>query len=249
MTWRDPKSGEKRLDRGTEWFLMRDGKIAEVRAYHHGDKKNPQGDLLGFDHAGARLHDARGLERRRDRASSRTPAERALLPPFTDEHEELRESVRRFVSKEIAPARRRVGGGARVPARALHPLRRARLPRAQVRDRARRPGRRLRPRRGLGRGALALRRQRRGRRRARRPHRDRDAADLEVRHRGAEAALARARDHRRDDRRARDHRARRRLRRRLDPDHAPARSTAATSSTARRPSSPTASAPTSSSAP
>jgi ketosteroid isomerase-like protein len=50
MTWRDPKSGEKRLDRGTEWFLMRDGKIAEVRAYHHGNKKNPQGDLLGFDH-------------------------------------------------------------------------------------------------------------------------------------------------------------------------------------------------------
>jgi ketosteroid isomerase-like protein len=52
MTWRDPNSGEKRLDRGTEWFQMRDGKIAEVRAYHHGNKKNPQGDLLGFDHAG-----------------------------------------------------------------------------------------------------------------------------------------------------------------------------------------------------
>jgi ketosteroid isomerase-like protein len=52
MTWRDPKSGEKRLDRGTEWFLMRDGKIAEVRAYHHGNRKNPQGDLLGFDHEG-----------------------------------------------------------------------------------------------------------------------------------------------------------------------------------------------------
>jgi ketosteroid isomerase-like protein len=50
MTWRDPKSGKKRLDRGTEWFLFRDGKIAEVRAYHHGGKKNPQGDLLGFDH-------------------------------------------------------------------------------------------------------------------------------------------------------------------------------------------------------
>ncbi len=29
--------------------------------------------------------------------------ERALLPPFTDEHEELRETVRRFVSAEIAP--------------------------------------------------------------------------------------------------------------------------------------------------
>ena len=42
----------ERLDRGTEWFLMRDGKIAEVRAYHHGGRKNPQGDLLGFDHKG-----------------------------------------------------------------------------------------------------------------------------------------------------------------------------------------------------
>jgi hypothetical protein len=53
MTWRDPKSGEKRLNRGTEWFRIdADGKIAEVRAYHHGDKKNPQGDLLGFDHTG-----------------------------------------------------------------------------------------------------------------------------------------------------------------------------------------------------
>jgi ketosteroid isomerase-like protein len=52
MTWRDAKSGAKRLDRGTEWFLIRDGKIAEVRAYHHGGKKNPQGDLLGFDHEG-----------------------------------------------------------------------------------------------------------------------------------------------------------------------------------------------------
>ena len=52
MTWRDPQNGEKRLDRGTEWFRFRDDKIAEVRAYHHGGKKNPQGDLLGFDHAG-----------------------------------------------------------------------------------------------------------------------------------------------------------------------------------------------------
>jgi ketosteroid isomerase-like protein len=52
MTWRDPKSGERRLDRGTEWFVFRDGKIAEVRAYHHGGPKNPSGDLLGFDHRG-----------------------------------------------------------------------------------------------------------------------------------------------------------------------------------------------------
>jgi ketosteroid isomerase-like protein len=52
MTWRDPKSGDRRLNRGTEWFGFRDGKIAEVRAYHHGDEKNPQGDLLGFDFEG-----------------------------------------------------------------------------------------------------------------------------------------------------------------------------------------------------
>jgi ketosteroid isomerase-like protein len=52
MTWRDPKSGERRLDRGAEWFAFRDGLIAEVRAYHHGGPKNPSGDLLGFDHAG-----------------------------------------------------------------------------------------------------------------------------------------------------------------------------------------------------
>jgi len=52
MTWRDPKSGERRLNRGTEWFRLRDGKIAEVRAYHHGDRKNPEGNLLGFDHGG-----------------------------------------------------------------------------------------------------------------------------------------------------------------------------------------------------
>lgn len=29
--------------------------------------------------------------------------QRALLPPFAEEHEELRESVRRFVKTEIAP--------------------------------------------------------------------------------------------------------------------------------------------------
>ena len=52
MTWTDPKSGEQRINRGTEWFVLRDGKIAEVRAYHHGNRANPQGDLLGFDHAG-----------------------------------------------------------------------------------------------------------------------------------------------------------------------------------------------------
>jgi hypothetical protein len=52
MTWRDPKSGERRINRGTEWFRLREGRIAEVRAYHHGDRKNPRGDLLGFDFEG-----------------------------------------------------------------------------------------------------------------------------------------------------------------------------------------------------
>ena len=52
MTWRDPRSGERRIDRGTEWFEFRDGRISEVRAYHHSDAKNRSGDLLGFDHAG-----------------------------------------------------------------------------------------------------------------------------------------------------------------------------------------------------
>jgi ketosteroid isomerase-like protein len=52
MTWRDPESGSVRLDRGTEWFEFREGRICEVRAYHHGGRKNPTGDLLGFDHAG-----------------------------------------------------------------------------------------------------------------------------------------------------------------------------------------------------
>jgi ketosteroid isomerase-like protein len=52
MTWRDPGSGQRRLDRGAEWFEFRDGKICEVRAYHHSDEKNRSGDLLGFDHEG-----------------------------------------------------------------------------------------------------------------------------------------------------------------------------------------------------
>ena len=52
MTWREPESGERRLDRGSEWFLFRDGKIAEVRAYFHIGPRNRSGDLIGFVHAG-----------------------------------------------------------------------------------------------------------------------------------------------------------------------------------------------------
>ena len=105
---------------------------------------------------------------------------RALLPPFGDEHVQLRETIRRWVREEIVPARRRLGAGARVSARALRPGRGARLPRAQVPGRARRAGRRLRPRRGLGRGAGRGGGLGRGRRRARRSHRDRDAARVQA---------------------------------------------------------------------
>ena len=52
MTWRDPRSGDKRINRGTEWFRLEGGKIAEVRAYHHSGPRNRSGDLVGFDHAG-----------------------------------------------------------------------------------------------------------------------------------------------------------------------------------------------------
>ena len=147
------------------------------------------------------------------------------------------------------PPRRGVGGGAGVPAGAVRALRRARLPRAQVPRGVRRPGRHPPPRRRLGRGAGPLGRLGRGRRRAQRPRLDRDAAGLQLRHRGAAPALDRPRDPRREDRGAGDHRAGRRLRRRRRSAPSPAASTAATSSTAPRPSSPTGSAPTSSSAP
>jgi hypothetical protein len=53
MLWRDPRHDNvQRLDRGTEWFRIEDGLIAEVRAYHHSNEKNRQGDLVGFDHPG-----------------------------------------------------------------------------------------------------------------------------------------------------------------------------------------------------
>jgi ketosteroid isomerase-like protein len=47
MKWRHPETKELKLDRGTEWFLFRDGKICEVRAYY-----NRSSDLIEFDHAG-----------------------------------------------------------------------------------------------------------------------------------------------------------------------------------------------------
>jgi ketosteroid isomerase-like protein len=51
MTWTDPDSGERRIDRGTEWYAFDGDRITEIRAYHHSDARNRSGDLLGFDHA------------------------------------------------------------------------------------------------------------------------------------------------------------------------------------------------------
>ena len=79
--------------------------------------------------------------------------------------------------------------------------------------RRRRPGRGCCVRRGAR--LVRIRRSRRGHRS---PCRNRAASDLEVRHRGPEAALSRARDPRRADRCAGHHRARRRLGRRGGPD-------------------------------
>ena len=141
-----------------------------------------------------------------------------------------------------------MGGGALVPRRGLSEARRPGPARAEVPGGVRRAGRRLPARGGAvrGDGTGRLRRHRRG---DRRTHQHRHAADLEVRHRGAEAALPRARDPRRADRRAGDHRARRRLGRGRAHAPAPSASTAAGWSTARRPTSPTACARTSSSPP
>ena len=166
-------------------------------------------------------------------------------PPFTDEHEELRADLRRS-SQRAAPARPEWEDAHWFPNDVFLRAGRDGLSGPEVRGALRRPGRRLPRRRRVHRGARALRLGRAGRGH-RRAHLDRHAADLEVRHRGPEAALSGARDPRREDRRARDHRARRRLRRRRASRPSPSGSTAAGSSTARRCSSPTACAPTSSS--
>ena len=35
MQWRPPDTGKLERLRGTEWFVFRDGKIAEIRSYHN----------------------------------------------------------------------------------------------------------------------------------------------------------------------------------------------------------------------
>ena len=131
---------------------------------------------------------------------------RAILPVQRGARGASRER-RPLRRRRGCPARRRVGGGPRVSARAVQPLRGARLPRPEVPRALRRPGRRPAPRRRVDRGALAGGRVRRGRRRPERPRADRDAARVQLRHLRAARALDRARDQGRARRGARDHRA------------------------------------------
>src|SRR4029079_3318712 len=51
MTWRDPKSGQQRRTRGTDWFRLERGGIAGGQADARDDAGNPQGNLLAFDFA------------------------------------------------------------------------------------------------------------------------------------------------------------------------------------------------------
>ena len=54
MAFDHPRTGERLLDRGAEFLVIRDGLICEVRAYY----SERGGDLRGFDHA-ERGHTAR----------------------------------------------------------------------------------------------------------------------------------------------------------------------------------------------
>ena len=148
-----------------------------------------------------------------DQARSRRRSASTCI--FTDEHEDLRESMKAWVQKELYPHRNE-WEETLLAERGDEAGRRARLPRPLLPRGVRRTGRRLLllagPRRvhellGLGRDQHGLRR----------PDRHGPAADPPARHRGAEAALPRARDQGREDRLPRDHRAGRRLRRRRHP--------------------------------
>ena len=174
---------------------------------------------------------------------------RAILPPFGEEHEELRESISRWIKAEIAPNVDEWEEAREFPRELFtragelgflglkYPTELGGQGGDYVHD-------------AVWAEELALSGASGGVAAGLGAHdRDRDPADLQVRDPRAARALPRPGDHGREDLRARDHRAGRRLRRRLDPRPTRRRSTAATSSTAPRPSSPTASAPTSSSAP
>ena len=150
-------------------------------------------DVLKPDHAGSRKHFI-----------------------FTDEHDQLRESIHNFVVKELRPHAEE-WEETTFPDSVFPRMGELGLPRPHLPRGVRRPGRRLllRARARRGDDARQLRRPRHGHRG---PHRHGHAADSPVRHRAAEAGLPGARDQGREDRLPRHHRARRGLRRRRDQD-------------------------------
>ena len=199
MAFDHPRTGERRLDRGAEFLVFRDGRICEVRAYYHGGvPANLSGDLVGFDHPG-RGHTR--CERAAREGAPRGRGARRPIPPFTQEHEDFREGVRRFVERELRPHAREWEDARWFPNEVFE--RCAELGYLGLKYEEEYGGE------GGGYVAdavfaeeLALRLGRPGRRH-RGAHVDRHPAGLEVRHRGPEAALPRARDPRREDRRAR----------------------------------------------
>lgn len=49
--WTNPDTGVRLATRGGEFYLMRDGLIAEIRAYYHQDR-DADSELVGFDYVG-----------------------------------------------------------------------------------------------------------------------------------------------------------------------------------------------------
>ena len=140
---------------------------------------------------------------------------------FTDEHEELRESMKAWVLKELTPHRFEWEENL-WPDSVLQRAGELGFLGLCYPGGVRRPGRRLLLLAGPRRlhELLRLRRAQHG---LRGPHRHGDTADPPARHRGPEAALPGALDQGRADQLPRDHRARRRLRRRRHPHHREAR--------------------------
>ena len=155
---------------------------------------------------------ARQTGSRPDRYTKRTGrcpgrfSPRARDPPFTDEHETLRDSIRRFVADELRPHAAEWEQARWFPDEVFAGSPR-RLPRPEVPRAVRRRGRRLPARGGPRRGARRAA-ARAGSRRASARTSASPPARLPVRHRRPEAPLPRARHRRREDRRAGHHRAR-----------------------------------------
>ena len=155
MTWRHPESGERRLDRGTEWFEFRDGKIARCAPTTTAGRRTRAATCWASTTPAAATP---CCERARVHQGG-AAAPRARAAPAV--HRRARGAARvdpPLRGRRAAPPRHRVGGRALVPERGVRASwRQLRLPRAQVPRGVRRRGRRLPARRRVRRGAGGLR--------------------------------------------------------------------------------------------